>query len=435
MTGPSSVDRYGLRTLLVIFVVLLAGRFTLGRLGDFPAWDLRWAGVVAIGLLCLAWATVAPGRLPVTGTGALSWFFLAWVGWMVLSVGWTPHGARVTPALVNMGMLAAVIWAAWGVAGRLSPRAVGAVWWWIYVAGWVYFAGAMAAGVDEQGRHSAFGGGPNVFARVMALAVLATLVLTATKRRPWVLVGLPAFFLGAYLSGSRGGLLALLIVLLLGGPKLVGRLGRRARATLALGTIPLAAGATFFYDPAWLEFGQDRFVERTFEQGYDSGRSDILETALRLFDEHLWFGTGLDGFYVLQGGRTLSEYPHNLVVSTAAEGGLVGLALLCGGLVSGVVAIFRRRPMATGTLGFGLAALLLFVTSMFSGDYFDSRFLWFFLGLAVISAGGEDARPAAGPVRTVGPAAWRNSPRAAALRAASSGDRARTVTTAGSPSG
>jgi O-antigen ligase len=375
-------------TLLAIFVVLLAGRFTLGRLGAFPAWDLRWAGFVVIGLLCLAWATVAREKTAVIDTGALLGWFLAWAGWMALSVGWTPPGARITAGLVNIGMLAAVIWAAWSVAGRVDQRVLGAVWWWMYTAGWLYFLGALAAGPDEQGRHSAFGGGPNVFARIMALAVLAALVLAVTTRKSWMLIGLPPFLLGAYLSGSRGGLLSLLIVVFLGGPMLVRRMSRGGRTALVLGSLLVLVVASFFYDPAWLAFGQDRFVEKTFEQGYDSGRTGILERALQLFDEHLWFGTGLDGFYVLQGGVAVNEYPHNLIVATAAEGGLVGLGLLFAALAAGAVALYRRRPLGTEAIGFALAAVLQLVAAMFSGDYYDSRFFWFFLGLAVIRAQG-----------------------------------------------
>lgn len=386
------IDRYGRLTLLAIFVVLLAGRFTLGRLGDFPGWDLRWAGVVVIGVLGLAWATVARERTAIVGTGTLFGSFLAWVGWMALTVGWAPDGARITTALVDLAMLAAVTWAAWGVAGRVRPRVLGAVWWWLYAAGWLYFLGAVAAGPDQQSRYSAFGGGPNVFVRIMDLAVLAAVVLAVTTRKTWVLIGLPPFLLGAYLSGSRGGLLSLLIVVCLGGPTLVRRMSRRVRAAFVLGAVPLVALGWLFYDPAWLVFGQDRFVQLTFEQGYDSGRTSILERALQLFDEHLAFGTGLDGFYVLQGGVNLSEYPHNLVVATAAEGGLVGLALLLGTLAAGVVTLLRRRPLGTDAFGFALAALLLFVAAMFSGDYYDSRFVWFFLGLAVIRTRGDQAK-------------------------------------------
>lgn len=388
-----SIDRYGRWVLLAVFVVLLGGRFTLNRLGPFPAWDLRWAGLLLIGFLCLAWASVARERTVPVRLGPLFGWFTAWAGYMAVSAFWAPAGARAVATAIDMVLLVLLVWAAWGTAARVHPRVLSSVWWWLYVAGWLYFAGALAAGPDVQGRYSAFGGGPNVFVRVMALAVLAALFLAITRRRHLVLVGLPLFLYGAYLSGSRGGLLALAVVVVLGAVPLARRMSRKTVGTLVLSVVPVALLAPFL-DWSWLGVMRERFVEQTFQEGYDSGRTEILERALRLFDEHLWIGTGLDGFYALQGGYTRAEYPHNLVVASATEGGLIALGLVLGALVAGFLAVRRLRPIGTDTLGFGLAALFMLVAAMFSGDYYDSRFLWFFLGLAVISARSCAASPA-----------------------------------------
>ena len=381
----TSIDRYGQWVLLAVFVLLLGGRFTLDRLGALPSWDLRWAGAAVIGLMCVLWATTARESIPSTGTGALFCWFLAWAGWMALTAWWAPRGARAGAVLVDLVLLVGLVWTGWSVAGRLSMRALGSLWWWVYAVGWLYFVGALTGPRDPQGRYTAFGGGANVFVRIMGLAVVAALVLAATRRKRWVLLGLPAFVTGAYLSGSRGGLLALLVVILVGGLPLLRRMGAGLRGALLGGVICAVALADFVVNPTWLAFGEKRFIEQTYQQGYDSQRTAIIHRALELFDQHPWLGTGLDGFFPLQVPWTNADYPHNLFVATAAEGGLIGIGLLATTLAVGAVALFQLRPLNTDALGFGLAALLVLVAAQFSGDYYDSRFLWFFLGLAVVA--------------------------------------------------
>ncbi len=407
--GPG--DRYGRAVLFVAFVVLLAGRFTLDRLGaTYPKWDLRWGGVIVLLVMCLVWAATARQRSPRAGTGALFGWFLAWVGWLALSAAWAPKGAREPDVLIDLALMALFTWIAWGAAGRCHPRVLTAVWWWLYIAGWIYFAGAIASTPDVQGRYSAFGGGPNVFVRVMALGFLATLVLAVTQRKRWVLLGLPAFLLGGFLSGSRGGLLALGVTLLVAGVGMARRLrGRQLLAAAGVGVLSLGALAAFFATSSATSVVWTRFVQETFVQGYDSGRTTIDVRGLQLFGQHIWFGTGLDGFYPLQFPWPTAEYPHNLALATAVEGGLVGLVLLLGALVAGGMVLYRRRPVGADAIGFALSALMLFIASEFSGDYYDSRFLWFFLGLAVIAAAkhragrtpgaAPDGRPAPAEVR------------------------------------
>lgn len=391
-----SIDRYGRFVLLTVFVVLLGGRFSLDRLGPFPAWDLRLIAAVLIGFLCLAWATVARERTDRVALGWVAGWFTAWAGYMALTGFWAPEGARVGDNVVDMLLLLALVWAGWGSAARIHPTMLGSAWWWLYAAGIIYFAGAAAGSPDEQDRWAAFGGGPNVFVRIMALGVLAALFLAITRRTRAAylsLVGLPFFLYGAYMSGSRGGLLALVLVVMVGGWPLLRRTTHRMRVNTGLVIFPIAMLAPFL-DWSWVGAMRDRFFVQTFQEGYDSGRTDILERALELFDEHLWIGTGIDGFFALQGYATNFQYPHNLVAASAAEGGLIGLLLVVGALLAGLVAIRSLRPLSSDALGFALAALFMLVASMFSGDYYDSRFLWFFLGLAVIAArsrlGGDD---------------------------------------------
>jgi O-antigen ligase len=387
-----SIDRYGRSVLLVVFVVLLGGRFTLDRVGDYPAWDLRWFGAFAVAALAYAWATVEREKVgPAARLGWFPFFLAAWVGWLLFSAFWAPPEARLSAYVTDLVLLFALVGAGWAVASRAHPWVVQSVWWWLFAAGLVYVAAALVEGPGPQSRYSALGGGPNVFVRVMALATLAALFLAIVRRLHWVLLGMPVFVVGAFLSGSRGGVLSLTAVVLVGAVPLWRRMSGRLKTSLLLGALPVVALAPFFVNPAWFTGLGDRFIQQTLVEQYDSGRSDILDGAWRLFVEYPVTGAGLDGYYGLIGHLAGWEYPHNLVLATAAEGGLIGLLALLGALLAALTAVRAARPLSADALGFALCALFMLVASMFSGDYYDSRFLWFFLGLAVIAARRDSA--------------------------------------------
>lgn len=94
-------------------------------------------------------------------------------------------------------------------------------------------------------------------------------------------------------------------------------------------------------------------------------------------------GGGLDSFFVRFGFSQDLSYPHNLVLDVAATGGLIGLGLL---VVFAASLVRHCRPVARMSHDrLAMLAGVLFVTaaSLFSGDFYDSRFLWIFAVLAV----------------------------------------------------
>jgi hypothetical protein len=382
-----SIDRYGGATLLAVFLVLLGGRFSLDRLGDYPAWDLRWFGACVIAALAYVWATVAREKSePAVKLGLLAFCFAAWGGWLLLSSFWAPASARLSSNVTDLVLLLALVGAGWAVANRIRPRAVQSIWWGLFFAGLAYMAAALVEGPGAQGRYSALGGGPNVFVRVMALATLAALFLAIARRQHWVLLGVPVFVAGALLSGSRGGVLSLAAVVAVGAIPLARRMSPRVRGALIMLGVSSALVAVFFVNPTWPTGLGDRFVQKTLVERYDSGRSEILEGAWRLFMNFPVAGVGLDGYYGLIGLQAGWDYPHNLAFATAAEGGVIGLAALVGALAAGMATLRVSRPLGADALGFALCGAFMLVASMFSGNYYDSRLLWFFLGLAAIEA-------------------------------------------------
>jgi O-antigen ligase len=219
----------------------------------------------------------------------------------------------------------------------------------------------------------------------MVLASIAALYFTSTRKKSWPLLPVPLFAVGAALSGSRGGLLSAGIILLVFAVPICRQLG----AKRVIGLLTLAAAGVFTFasmNKGLVEFVRDRYLQQTLVEGYSSGRDTITEDALRLFQQSPVIGVGADGYWVLQASPEQFEYPHNLFVATMAESGLVGLLLLVAALFTFLISALRRRPWPATVLYAAGAGCYQGVASLFSGDYYDTRLMWFFLGFAVIEA-------------------------------------------------
>ena len=315
----------------------------------------------------------------------LAWF-TAWCGLLALASFWSPPGARVAPALVDLVFLLVFTAAAWAIAGRLTSAQLNRVWVWLIVTALVFLVLALYVGPGDQNRYSAPGGGPNIFVRVMIVGALASLSRYRLTRRLWWLLFVPFFAVGALLSGSRGGLLSAAVVFLLAGVPVFRRLGLRW-ALLCLVAVPIASVAVLDVlsrGTAVVQLLRDRYLTQTLGAHYGSGRDTIAQQALALFLQHPWLGAGLDGYYASQLVGPRFEYPHNLVLATMAETGLAGAALLVAALLSLIISASRRWPISDNALFFLVAGVYLFFASMFSGDYYDSRMMWLFLGLAAV---------------------------------------------------
>ena len=185
--SDARLERNGQLVLFAVFVSLLGGRFTLQQVSSgLPDVDLRWVAFAASLVAFLGWVAVARERAaPRVDLHGLTAPFLAWCSWMALSALWAHPPARVAAGFLDFTFLAAFTLLGIAIASRLSAEAVAAVWTWMLVAGLVYFAGAMAGSPDAQGEYAAFGGGPNVFVRVMMLAALAAAYLGRLVGTGW----------------------------------------------------------------------------------------------------------------------------------------------------------------------------------------------------------------------------------------------------------
>jgi O-antigen ligase len=251
-----------------------------------------------------------------------------------------------------------------------------------------YAIGGLNGDWGEVDRAAAFGGGPNVFARIMGMGIIAALYFyLRTKRVVW-LVPVPFSIGMAILSGSRSGILALALSLTFFLLIAVRSTGAVRRVIIGLGCVLMILLSLPAVRSSVLPYWQQRFVEESFEDRYDAGRFLLFTEAAGMFQENPVRGVGLDGFRRLS---EIGEYTHNLFFQVSAEGGSVGLILLVIALVNAVRGWSRRGSLEEQVI-FCLA-LLIFVAQMFSGSYYDARYMWIFFGILWVLRESNDRGP------------------------------------------
>lgn len=374
---------------LVLILVAIGGRYTLDRAGFT---DLAWVDLRVIGLAAgLVVLTVDVARRPrPAGDHRREGWLVAAALFFVFQIAsglWAPAAARVGPQTLDLVLMAALIIAFYLYAVGDPETVVRTTFLLFYLAALIFALAALFInGPGEQGRYSAFGGGPNVFVRIEILGVISAIALALFTRRLLPLLAVPLFLLAAVLSGSRAGLLAGVVV----GAAALLKFRHRLHAgpvVAAVGLLTFAGGVIWaFAPPAFTDLFQERFVEQTVQERYLSDRTDIWAAAWRLAVEHPIAGTGLDGFYGLIGVNQQVEYPHNYLLGVAAEGGVAGVGLLAAAIVlwSSTVRGGGAHPQLTGLAV--AAAVFVALSSLFSGDYYDARLAWLFAAMAAAAA-------------------------------------------------
>ena len=257
----------------------------------------------------------------------------------------------------------------------------------LFGASILYALGGLKGDWADVDRAAAFGGGPNVFARIMGMGTIAALYFyLRTKRLIW-LIPVPLLVNMAILSGSRSGLLALAVSLAFF--LLIGMRGAAAvrRATIGVGCLVMILLSLPGVRSNVLPYWQQRFVEESFQDRYDAGRFMLFAEAAEMFRDNPVWGVGLDGFRRLS---VIGEYSHNLFLQVSAEGGLIGLMLLVVALL-GAIKAWSRRGSLEEQVVFSLALLIL-SAQMFSGSYYDARYMWIFLGIPWVLSESNDER-------------------------------------------
>jgi O-antigen ligase len=386
MTTPDTA-RPGL-VVVIAFVVTLAGRFTLERVGLVVPIvnDVRVPLFLVLVLALILEGHHAGPRRAEGGHALLG--ILALLTYQGLSVLWVPPGSVTGPMVGDLCAIGGLLIVYFNLAAWDRDRVTATTLKLFHLAAWVYFlAAASGRGHQANGRWAALGGGPNVFIRIMILGIITSLYLYLRndERLIW-LVPIPAFMFGAIASGSRGGIVALgitiAVALLAIRPRIdFDRIAKPLALVVVVGAIVVITAG-----PSIAGYVQSRFVEATIGQGYASSRDVLFQMALRIFLQRPILGTGLNGFHTVTDLGFGERYVHNLPLSIAAEGGFVGLVLL---LVAwlGLWHAYAAVPLRERSLEARVAAycgVFIGAASLFSGDYYDARLMWILLLLAAV---------------------------------------------------
>jgi hypothetical protein len=349
----------------------------------------RVTGGLALGAVLMA--VVASGRMRrwhLFHVAALG--FWIWAGLHFLLFSGSP---KIPDKYWTYAQLLLVLWMIWELApseGRQRGLLL------------AYVLGGYVAALDTvrlyrtQGeamrRFAAGGADPNDLAMVLALGLPMAWYLGMTYHRPilrWICRGyVPVALVAIGLTGSRGGLLATTVALLVA-PLSMTRLspGRLIMAIMLLG---VAGALAIAYTPETLI---QRMATTTteLEQGHIGGRGKIWKAGLDAFAQRPVFGYGVSGFinavYPILG--PMAKVAHNSFLSVLVEQGLVGFLLY----LTMFVAVFRstlRLPLLERR--FALVLLATLGTAMFPLTWEHRKVVWFVLAALL---GFSQARSAA----------------------------------------
>ncbi|MER7459784.1 O-antigen ligase family protein [Micromonospora sp. NPDC126480] len=361
----------------------LAGRATPERLG-LPMggdMDLRIPGCAALFAAALLWQISQSARGQARQWPRMFHLFTALIALQISAAFWAPSGARIEQAtwdLLSLWILVLITVVFSAGDPRRAARILLAL---LLAAGIAYAVAALVTGPQLGGRYSAFGGGPNIFVRVVALGIIASVGLFAISRKWWLLIPLPLLAAAAVLSGSRGGLVALV-----GAATAFFVLFARRRFVLLVGTLVIGGAVSWgvwsLVGARFEEVAERRYSTTGIQQGDFSARPELLSHAWEMFKRNPITGAGMDSFQVEVG----FGYPHNYFAGLAAETGLVAI-LLAVLVIGSWWRQGRRWSAAPGEqITCAVGAIYVLLASMFSGDYFDTRFCWILAVVAVLGA-------------------------------------------------
>jgi O-antigen ligase len=358
--------------------------------------------------LSIAWALVK-GDARTRELGPIAIPLAALVGWTGLSLVWSQDVRRgavflaafVLPfGLVALGF-ARLPWRGrwltwlWGglVATALVYAAVGGYQWLTRDVFWNPSVKVFNAYAPFFRVNSVFWD-PSVYGRYLTVAVLASLAgILLGGVRGWRVASLyavvAATWLGLLISFSQSSFVALAAGIVVAAAVVWGR-----RALIALVALGVLTCAVLFAVPQL----RDDLVgkSRSGVNRVTSGRANLVGQGIRIALDHPVVGVGVGGFsreYAHRRGITGKDpkrvASHTTPITVAAEGGIVGLALLVWLVAAALLATLRglghgftsRVALATG-----IVLLAIGVHSLFYADFFEDPMTWALLGLVGLSA-------------------------------------------------
>jgi O-antigen ligase len=349
----------------------------------------RLAGVAALGLALLT--IMMSGRLRRWDRFHVAAFlFVVWTGFGLLFL--TMQGFLSDLNLVEnqrkfwtFVQLLVAVWMVWELApsrrhqiGLLTSYVLGT-----YVAAFNTIL-TYRKEANSARRFAAGGADPNDVAMTLALALPIAWYLGMTYDKPvprWVCRAyLPLGLVALGLTGSRGGMVATVVALLIV-PLSLPKLSHRGR-TISIMLLILSGALAVRYVPETL---LQRLAETTskVEEGSFSGRVAIWKAGVKAFADKPLMGYGTAGFkkavapYIIEGGPRVA---HNSFLSVLVEEGAIGFVLFA--LM--FLAVFRAiLDLPSMERRFGLVLLATLGVAMLPLTWEAQKPVWVILALLV----------------------------------------------------
>lgn len=262
---------------------------------------------------------------------------LAFAAWLLASVWWSDQPTTSFQLAFTVLQLVTVLLLVHEFAR--SRQAQRRLLWAFVLGGYVgclsafqAFVSATAAGVALEGdvRFAAGDFNENYFGLTIALGVPMAwyLASTAARRAPAALARgyVVAAVLAVFLTGSRGGLLALLAALT------VVPLARAHQRSTSRATVLVVAAAALLVIAVVPDatLARVQTIPAELSEGDLNARQEYWRVALDAFVEDPWLGQGAGGSRLrIMDALQVAEAPHNTFLSVVVDTGIVGLALFC----------------------------------------------------------------------------------------------------------
>lgn len=390
VAGPLALLRISPAVALAAYAFVLPWGSALAFPGPDPFNTLSTLVGLAATFSLLLWLAMRWRSVSGVEGSVLAW--VALVGWLVLTLLWSVAPERSLKALAVLGSLVALF--ALASLLRLRPEELrwielGAVGGGLVVAAQALLTTARGGLTSTSSRLPRFtydDGDPNIIAASLllplALALWWALTSTGRARRVAGSAASLALFGAVLVTGSRGGVLSSVVVLLVVLAATPGLPVRRIAAYLS-GLVVLLAGLLLVVPEG---------LRSHLSQTDSTGRSEIwrigLQACLSTCDVGSGYGTfgsvyrtmylddlSLTGF----GDRPFAA--HNAFLSMLVEGGVVGLLLMLTALV-----LLTRRLLRLGLArsGAALGALAGLLTSNMLVSNLGFKYFWMTLLYATL---------------------------------------------------
>lgn len=368
--------------IALLFVAMLAGGFSLERLNpNYKSLGLfgqprYW--LLTILVLCSTFALANTNRAKSVLTSLnYAWLWVVEVTFLhvyiMISFAWAPSHSGISANLLPIIAIPVLLFIAYFLFQRWPEESIGyflKLFFWTALVFTV--AGLLGPGYwKEGGRLASFWGGPNVFIRIVATGFFGAVYLWVKTEHKYWLLPVPLLLAASILSGSRGGMLSLLATFPLLIIAVIGRISKTSRAVL-VGLFVVVI--VFLLYPSILGLAQNRYFLDWSGLGeiFAKSRAPWFEASFRAFGAQPFSGVGLNGLGVYG-----VNYSHNIILNIASEGGIAGLILTLIVFGSLIPRWFKPRTLEHNVAL--IVGIFYLLASMFSGTYYDWRFLWLFL--------------------------------------------------------